>query len=327
MKHAVVDLGANTIRMSVYENGGGALHHVMSEKEVIGLISYTKDGILKEEGIERILSTLGEFCNTARDIGADTFRCFATAGLRNIRNAREVLRRVKNETGVEIHIISGEEEAALDFQGAYRASGLSAGLMADMGGGSTELVLFRGEQIVNAVSVPFGSLFLYKKFVKRIVPTASEEKKIRAFVRRELSAIEWLKGCAAGTAEVVSGTAGNLTGSSGDLCLIGGTSRAIARLHQEVYRRSGEPLQGYRFNARDIAGLHEKILKMGDTGLKLIARATPERLHTIFPGMLAFARIVRVSGASTVTLSRNGVREGYLQKYVLGGNGPGTGAG
>lgn len=304
MKYAVVDLGANTIRMSVYENSGESLRHIMSEKEVIGLLNYTENGLLTEDGILKIQSTLSDYLRTSQDIGADSFNCFATAGLRSIRNSREVLQRIKTETGIQIHLISGEEEARLDFTGAYLSSGLSSGLMVDMGGGSTELVLFNGEEILNSLSVPFGSLFLYKKYVSRIIPKKEEIRQIKLFVKKELGAIEWLKGCA------------------DDLCLIGGTSRAIARLHQEMYSREQEPLQGYRFDAADIGAILNRIDELGDTGIKMIARQTPERLHTIIPGMLGFIRIIKISGAKTVTLSRNGVREGYLQEYVLGRGGP-----
>lgn len=299
MRYAVVDLGSNTVRMSVFEENGGNVQHILSEKELLGLVEYTKDGVLSEEGIIRVVNTIGAYRETANAIGADSFGCFATASLRNIKNAQEVTGRVENEAGVVIRIISGEEEARLDFVGAYSASGLSSGLMADMGGGSTELVKFSGGGIVNSVSVPFGSLYLYKKFVGKILPGKNECGNIKQFVKSQFDSIEWLPGC------------------SDTICMIGGTARAIARAHREISGRQRESLQGYSFDAGDIALLYKKIKDMGDKGIRLVMRVAPERIHTIIPGMIAFARIIKTAGCKTAVVTRNGVREGYLREHMI----------
>jgi exopolyphosphatase / guanosine-5'-triphosphate,3'-diphosphate pyrophosphatase len=298
MRYTVVDLGSNTMRMSVYERNG-SLRHIMSEKELIGLIGYTTDGILSEDGITRVSDVLRNFKETAVAIGAERFSCFATAGLRNIKNTAHAVELIRNRTGVDVQVISGEEEARLDFTGAIEGCGLQGGLMSDMGGGSTELVRFEGRTICNSTSLTFGSLFLYKKFVDEILPTRMELKDISKFVQDQLENLEWLPG------------------AGENLCVIGGTARAAARIHQELFDHRLSELQGYTFPADEFRKTLKTLTGLGKKCARVITRVSPERIHTILPGLCAFSQIVKYSGCKTVTVSRSGVREGYLNEYML----------
>jgi exopolyphosphatase/guanosine-5'-triphosphate,3'-diphosphate pyrophosphatase len=298
MRFAVVDLGSNTIRMSVYDENHDTFRQILSEKEIIGFLGYTEKGLLMEDGILRIVEAVKSFSETAAAISTDHLGCFATAGLRSIKNSDEVIARVLKETGVKISKISGEEEARLDFIGAWRPEGLDDGIVVDMGGGSTEIVRFIGGVIENSISLPFGSLFLYRRFVEGIVPTEKELGHIKKFVSKQLSCVDWLPG------------------SAGHICMIGGTVRAIARLHRELYGRENDDLQGYNFKAREMADLFKRINSMGNDGLKFLIRVSPERIHTIMPGLVTFSQMIKIIGCKTVSISRSGVREGYLKEYL-----------
>jgi exopolyphosphatase/guanosine-5'-triphosphate,3'-diphosphate pyrophosphatase len=298
MRHAVIDLGSNTIRMSVYDEADGYFKHILSEKELIGLIGYTNKGILQEEGILRVIETVKSFGETAAAIGIDSMGCFATAGLRIIKNADEVVRRVLEKTGIKVNIISGEEESRLDFIGVWRPEGIDEGLVIDMGGASTEIVRFKDGLIENSISLPFGSLLLFKRFVEKIIPDKKEIKQIRTFVKLQLSSAEWLPN------------------SADHICLIGGTVRAIARLHRELYGRENDDLQGYSFGARDISEMLDRVQRMGSDGVKLLTRVAPERIHTIMPGLISYTQLIKVIGCQTASISRSGVREGYLREHL-----------
>jgi exopolyphosphatase/guanosine-5'-triphosphate,3'-diphosphate pyrophosphatase len=298
MRFAVIDLGSNTIRMTVFDEENGSFRHILNEKEIIGLIGYTENGLLAEDGIIRVIETIKSFSETARAIDTGHMGCFATAGLRIIKNADEVVERVMKETGVVINTISGEEEARLDFIGAWRPEGLDEGLVIDMGGGSTEIVRYKNNIMENSISLPFGSLSLYRRFVKKITPQKKELKHIKKFVGKQLSCVDWLPDSAA------------------HICLIGGTIRAITRLHKELYGREYEDMQGYTFKARDIPVLLDRVTGMGDEGIRLLTRVVPERIHTIIPGLVEFSQLVGIIGCDTVSISRSGVREGYLKEYL-----------
>lgn len=299
MRYAVVDLGSNSIRMSVYEEVDDKLKRIFSQKELIGIIGYVKHSILSESGTMRIISALKSFSETAKIIGVEKFSCFATASLRNLKNSDETIERVKNETGVSIDLISGEDEAQLDFIGARSCLNLKNGLLIDMGGGSTEIIRFEDGAVLNLVSLPFGSLYLFKKKVKKILPTKKEIRSINDFVAKQLDSVEWL------------------VNDFSDACIIGGTARSIARLHQEVFVRQREELQGYTFDAKDIRMLFDFIEQSKNERVKLITRISPERIHTIIPGLTAFLEIIKRAGCNTITISRYGVREGYLETRML----------
>lgn len=301
MRRAVVDLGSNTMRMEIYDETAGTMKHIVSTKEVVGMLGYAENGVLSEEGILRVVEGLQGFCETAASVGVEKICCFATAGLRAVKNADEVVRRAKEQAGLDIDIISGEEEARLDFAGAFIPPDVKEGLVVDMGGGSTEIVRFSDGHIDNCISLPYGSLSLYKRFVKKVLPRSGELKKIREFAARQLECVDWLRS------------------SGGHICLIGGTGRAIARLHRDVHNRGTESMQGYLFDAADIDALETWLLGHPKMGMRRVLRVAPERVHTILPGMTALARLVSYADARTVSLSRSGVREGYIKSTMCGG--------
>lgn len=291
-------MGSNTMRMEVYDEEDGKIRHIVSAKEVVGMIGYTEAGVFQEEGILRLVEGLGNFRVTAQAIGVGHFSCFATAGMRALKNADDVAARVLRETGVRVDVISGEEEARLDFAGAYIPQGVAEGLVVDMGGGSTEIVRFAGAHIENCVSLPYGSLSLYKRFVKGILPSKGELKKIRSFADRQLECLDWLENV------------------GGHLCLIGGTGRAVVRLHRDIHARAGEPMNGYTFGAEEIGQIIDSVMAHPKAGARRVLRVDPDRVHTILPGMTAIACLVRRAGVRTVSLSRSGVREGYIKTHL-----------
>jgi exopolyphosphatase/guanosine-5'-triphosphate,3'-diphosphate pyrophosphatase len=297
---AVIDLGSNTIHMSVYDRTGDTLQPILSTREFVGLINYTAKGLLTDDGVSRIAETVRAFIGTADAVGVVSLHCFATAGLRNIRNSDEVMGEVAKRTGLHIHIISGKEEARLDFLGAKRPEGLRRGLVVDMGGGSTEIVRYEGEKIRDSLSLPFGSLFLYKRFVSEILPGKSEMKKIRGFVRKQLSVLEWLPG------------------SAENICLIGGTARAVGRIHRELYGRDAEELQGYTFPSGELLELSARLGEKKKAAVRDILRVAPERIHTMLPGLVTFSELARATGCREFSISRNGVREGFLRAHIAG---------
>ena len=160
--YCVIDIGSNTIRLVIFRQDAGILTPVLSSKTTAGLAGYVdKKNCLSREGIRRLISVLRKY----RDVTAMLPDCplypFATASLRNIVNTDQVLETVWRETGLGIQVLSGYEEAMLDYRGAIRRASLQSGILADVGGGSTELVVFRDRTVLAAHSLPVGSLNLY----------------------------------------------------------------------------------------------------------------------------------------------------------------------
>ena len=140
----IVDVGSNTIRLSIYQYNDLDFKLLLGKKETAGLAGYVENGRLAPEGIEIAARVLTDFRTLLDNLEIDQLHVFATASLRNISNTDEAVDAIQAAAGVPIQVITGSEEAALSFQGALHGTPKpeGQGLLADIGGGSTELVIY-----------------------------------------------------------------------------------------------------------------------------------------------------------------------------------------
>lgn len=296
MKKALVDLGSNTIRLSVYQvNEDGSFSHMFSEKETAGLVNYISDKNMSHEGFDKACMVISEFKALTEQFGINELNIFATASLRNIKNRDEAVSYIKEKTGEEINIVSGKEEAELGYYGAIRETALDGGIIFDIGGGSTEIVRFNGINILSADSYEIGSLNLFTAFVKDIWPTKPEQKNIKDRIGAVLSPVVF-------------------DSSFETICGIGGTNRALLSLANAYFKK---PAENRAITAEEFKQLKKMILKKDETSKKLILKNCPDRIHTIIPGMLVTDEIIKKLGAKKILISRYGVREGYLCQKII----------
>lgn len=292
--YCVIDIGSNTIRLAVYRRDNGSLRAILNNKCAAGLASYVdKKNCLSPEGVDKLISVLREFQSILGMLPDCPVYPFATASLRNVVNTEQVLQRVKEETGLRIRVLSGYEEATLDYRGAVRSMEGGSGLMVDIGGGSTELVFFHDERILAAKSVPLGSLNLFSRFVSDLFPTKKELRAMGEEVRRTL--ISALPPAEEYISQPMVG--------------VGGTARAALSLYQNM-EEDGEGGREY-----DCAFL-KKVLRQAEENprklLRRILKISPDRVHTLVPGVLILHTVAQVYGSRTILTSPYGVREGYL---------------
>ena len=300
MRYAIIDIGSNTVKMNLYDaDGSQKPEMILGETRTVGLISYTQHRQLSENGIACLIDALNNYIDLAAKLHADHVHCFATASLRAVENRNEVVMRVLNQTGVQIDIVSGENEALLSFRGLKFGLGdtLRSGVMIDMGGGSTELLGFVDGLAVRAVSLDFGCLSLYKKFVSGLLPSKKEIDRIKKYVDERLTAADWLP-CWSST-----------------IYIVGGTARSLGRLHSEHYRQPYTKY-GYTMPANDVKEVVARFRLPDHEELNLMIRNMPDRLHTIIPGLIAYRRIINAIGGSEVVVSETGIREGYLMQLL-----------
>lgn len=161
MRLGVLDVGSNTVHLLVVDAHRGA--HPMpanSEKTVLRLAErLTKGGDLSDAGTDDLVRTVAEAKKSAARLGCKELMAFATSAVRDCGNVAEVLARVRDETGVDLRVLTGADEARLTFLAARRWLGWSAGrlLVLDIGGGSLELAIGMDEAPDYAKSVPLGA--------------------------------------------------------------------------------------------------------------------------------------------------------------------------
>ena len=276
---------------------------LLNKKEMAELASFIQDGMMVADGINRACYILDSFNLLAKDLGVNNLHVFATASLRNISNSQAAVSEIEDRTGLAINLLSGAQEAEYDFVGAARTIDLKSGLLVDIGGGSTELVMYNNMQIQNSISLPIGSLSMYTKFVKHLFPTKKERKKIEECVREMIvryDVDQW--------------------GDCPYVCGVGGTIRNVDRLNSYFYDLSKNNrfviAENLNWMVKKLENRENKKLVPRET-LETLLKVVPERVRTIMPGMIILNTIVKYFNVQSIYVSRAGVREGYLYKQVL----------
>lgn len=292
----LVDLGSNTIRLSIYqcENGQGRL--LMNRKVMAGLADYVEEGALTAQGIQVACNAVEEYKQLMKNLNFHHLHVFATASLRNVSNTEEAAGQIEKETGLPVDVLSGTEEARLSFLGAVGAGGPARGLLIDLGGGSTELVRYEDREILSSCSLSLGSLSLFSRNVSALHPTGKERKAIRAQVQEQLE-------------RHVPAPPPTAHG-----CGVGGTARAACKVANCLFDR---PRDCRVLSARELRHLLKRLKDPSRADLHLLLKAAPDRIHTIIPGLLALDTIARAFQLEDITVSPWGVREGYLQEKIL----------
>ncbi|MEU1273362.1 Ppx/GppA phosphatase family protein [Streptomyces sp. NPDC005799] len=191
MRLGVLDVGSNTVHLLVVDAHPGACPlPAHSHKAELRLAQLLDDsGAIGPAGVEKLIDVVQGCLQAAEDKGVEDFLPFATSAVREASNADDVLARVQAETGVELQVLTGEEEARLTFLAARRWFGWSAGklLVLDIGGGSLEIAYGIDEEPDAAVSLPLGAGRLTAGWLPGDPPDAESIRSLRRHVRAQIA--------------------------------------------------------------------------------------------------------------------------------------------
>jgi len=191
MRLGVLDVGSNTVHMLVVDAHPGARPlPAFSHKVDLSLAAHLeRDDNLSAAGEERLTEVVADSLRIAEDKGVEDFVAFATSAIRDAANGDDVLARVRERTGVNIRVLSGENEARLTFLAARRWFGWSSGrlLVVDIGGGSLEIAAGQDEEPEAVMSLPLGAGRLTRDWFSIDPPSAGEVRKLRRHVRAEIA--------------------------------------------------------------------------------------------------------------------------------------------
>ncbi len=192
---AIIDIGSNSARLvisHIYKNG--SYNMVYSQKEALRLSQKVDaKNLLTAEAFSATIETMKSFAYMCKIYNADKTIAVATAAIRNAANGAELAERVAAETGIRLHIISGNAEAYISYLGAINTLNVKHGIIFDLGGGSTELILFRNREITDSVSLPFGAVNTTEMFNTRDAMPPNVFSDIIFFIMSRLSRYPWLK--------------------------------------------------------------------------------------------------------------------------------------
>jgi exopolyphosphatase/guanosine-5'-triphosphate,3'-diphosphate pyrophosphatase len=298
---AVIDLGSNSLRLVVFERLGGALFPLLNEKVMCALgrgISST--GRLNAEGVTLAFVNLRRFVALARALGVEHLAVLATAAVRDAIDGRSFAAEVERQCRVPVKIIEGAEEARLSAAGVLAGIPDADGLVGDLGGGSVELVRVgagipsrTGEftQIGHGITLPLGPLRLAELGDSiRAISEAAERALVPASVLR--------------------------AAPGKNLYLVGGASRAIARLHMEHTHYPLHIIHQYTIGRREAEAFFDIIGRQSRKSLERIISIARKRLELVPPAALVLRKLIALAGPRSVVFSAFGLREGYAYDLI-----------
>lgn len=290
MLYSVIDIGSNTVKIAVLDEEQLFTHAPVFFKAVpLNLRSKIENEILPETATAELALLVKEFAAISGRLTKNPPIAFATASLRGVLNADFVLQRIKEESGVDVQIISGETEAYYSFLGAKGCVNSKAGISVDLGGGSTELLAYQKNEVLEATSLPFGCLTLYHAFFE---DGKNDLPGCKRFIREHL---EDAAPKAPGTGILISG----------------GSAKAVLRYKNVMQHKRNFTIPAPSFDA---------ILCHFENGdkreKKRIESILKDRFRLVPPAVTVFSEIARFYGRDQVFVCRSGVREGCLAHFL-----------
>ncbi len=287
----VIDIGSNSVRLVVYEGAVRAPTALFNEKVLCGLgRSVATTGRLGEESTARALAALQRFRAIARVIGVKNLRAIATAAVRDAKDGPDFIRRGEKASGVRIEIISGEKEARLAAYGIQMGFPGANGLAGDLGGGSLELIDITGDKVNNATTLPLGGLRLMDE-------SGRDLEKAKLLINKAIDGLPWIK-----------------AGKGRPFYVVGGTWRAIAKLHMAQTDYPLHAMHGYEMATDEVIRFSKKLASPGDlSDIDTVSRARREILPV---GALVLERLLKKMSPSKVVFSMFGIREGLLYSLM-----------
>lgn len=302
-------MGTNTFRLLIANVNGSSLKEIYSERIITRIgEGVSESGLLKKEAIQRGILTLKRFADIISGHDVEGITAIATSALREARNSDEFLTQAKDETGLDIKILSGEEEAGRSLLGIF--IGIPApesALIVDIGGGSTELIASRDTKPLFIKSLNLGVVYLSDKYMKYDPPRKEDMELMGAEISQKLTPVvsPIIKLLTANT--VFIGTAGTVT--------------TLSAMIQGLSSFEHEKVHNFRISLSAVREVFSDISTISAKERAKYPALEPERFDIIVPGSLILLRIMETFGFKEVIVSDYGLREGIiLELYNKMGN-------
>jgi exopolyphosphatase/guanosine-5'-triphosphate,3'-diphosphate pyrophosphatase len=300
-----IDIGTNTILCLIAELKSDGGFDVIDDLAEITRLGQGVDRArqISQEGEQRSLQVLRHYLERCRRLNVEEIIAVGTSALRDAQNSAEVRARIKQQLGVEVRVISGDEEAAYAFLAVQKGLALADDelLVVDVGGGSTEFIRGNAVGISQAVSANIGTVRLTEQFLHSDPVRKEEYEKMIIVIERELTRLphKWLK----------DGSALSLVGIAGTFTTLSAVEKKLLRYaHAEVHGScltlSEVRRQAALFQAKTI---EER---------KAIPGLEPGRADVMLAGAILVERIMTAFHFEQVIVSDQGVRYGLLHECL-----------
>jgi exopolyphosphatase/guanosine-5'-triphosphate,3'-diphosphate pyrophosphatase len=291
---AVVDLGSNSVRLVVFEGHTRNPVPIFNEKAVLRLgRGLQATGRLNEDGVAQALTVMHRYYAVARAMHAHPFEVLATAAVRDASNGPDFVKLLQSRMpDVPIRVLPGTQEAELSALGVVCGIPTADGILADIGGGSLEVVrLHRGTRGASQ-TLRLGVIRLSER-------SGGDPIRARAIAEADLAAVPWLS-----------------EGVGRDLYLVGGAWRALARIHMAQTAYPLQMVHHYTVGRDEVRDLTGVIAAAGRRALERLPGVSRRRIDDLPFAAVALRRVLRATGARRVVFSASGLREGWFMQRM-----------
>lgn len=288
MQKGVIDIGSNTIVLNIYELKENIPTVTFHESSATHLVGYIENKVMKEEGILKACEVLKHYVSILKEKNIESYKAFITEPARNITNKEEMLNAFSS-CDLEVIALTGEEEAEYDYLGSklIDSSSIHSGNAFDIGGGSTELVSFKDDVILEAISIPVGCVRLSKEPVVASLTDNYMQDAFNQYPKLQEVSSETIIG-------------------------IGGTARATLKLYQHVYQSDSNNIE-----VEKLIPIYTALMNQDEDMInKMKASVDKGRQPVYLSGLNMLMSIVKAYKVKHIFISSGCVREGFLTKQL-----------
>jgi exopolyphosphatase/guanosine-5'-triphosphate,3'-diphosphate pyrophosphatase len=304
MRIGVVDIGTNTTRLFVADVEDGRVTRQLHRESRVTRLGAGVDsgGRLQDEAMAREHAALGDYAKRIEELAPERRLAVLTSAVRDAANGQEFAASVAERYGLDVHVLSGDEEAQLTYLGAtdeMDAESRERILVVDIGGGSTELIIGSGRHAEFHVSTQAGVVRQGDRHIQSDPPALQELVAVAADVQETLAAAV---------------PPDRRTGIERALA-VAGTPTALAAIAQQLEPYDPERVQGYRLTAVERDRILEALRVMTLEERQHVAGLHPDRALVILPGIVILAVVMELFGLEAVEVSEHDILRGAALRY------------
>jgi exopolyphosphatase/guanosine-5'-triphosphate,3'-diphosphate pyrophosphatase len=304
---ALLDFGSNAVRFVLARVKPEASFRVLHEERRQTRLGGGRPGTLPPAAVDATRRALRHFL---REIEIDfdddeewppRIIAVATAAVREAANRDRLLRAIRREHGIEVHVLSAAEEARLGAAAALEDLPKFNGVVADLGGGSLQLTAVRSGRMTKTASAPLGVVRMTRGFLREDPPTPRELRALRSEIRDRLRSV------------LPPSRRGD------EMIGLGGTIRALARIHLAEHRKRRRHRQGLRLTQAEITEMRQRMETTSARKRRHLRGLNAERADTILAGAILVEETLVFGGYRRLVVSTRGVRDGVLLRETFRG--------
>jgi exopolyphosphatase / guanosine-5'-triphosphate,3'-diphosphate pyrophosphatase len=300
---AVIDLGSNSFRMVVFAPTAGSWKQVDERSSAVRIgEGMASSGRLSDAAMKRALETLETFTALCerQELGEQAVDAVATSAIREAENGCEFLDLVRLRTGLDVRVLSREQEARYGYLAAVNSTTLSDGCVLDLGGGSLQLVRVAGRLARESGSWRMGAVRMTERFLADPGPAKRGQlKALQAHVQRKLERAPWLRS-----------TGPHLVG-------LGGTVRNLAAAAERAAGLPDDQVQGFVLDLSALDDLIARLAALPASERSQVPGIKPARADIVLAGALVIQGVMRAGDFERLEVTGAGLREGIFFERQL----------